>query len=71
MFHALGCTCPRRRDLIGPSCWSGGRKVIIAPNGGDAWALAKPRPDEVLIRAMSPADRCLPSSSSRCHRCAA
>ena len=31
----------------------GGRKVIIAPNGGDAWAPAKPRPDEALIRALA------------------
>ena len=23
----------------------GGRKVTIAPDGGDAWAPAKPRPD--------------------------
>ena len=30
----------------------GGRKVIIAPDGGDAWAPAKPRPDETLIRAL-------------------
>jgi hypothetical protein len=29
----------------------GGRKVIIAPDGGDAWVPAKPRPDETLIRA--------------------
>jgi hypothetical protein len=28
-----------------PMTWKrrGGRKVIIAPNGGDAWAPAKPR----------------------------
>jgi len=31
----------------------GGRKVIIAPDGGDAWAPAKPRPDEALIRALA------------------
>jgi hypothetical protein len=35
----------------------GGRKVIIAPNGGDAWAPAKPRPDETLIRALARAHR--------------
>ena len=35
----------------------GGRKVIIAPDGGDAWALAKPRPDETLIRALVRAHR--------------
>ena len=31
----------------------GGRKVIIAPDGGDAWAPAKPRPDETLLRALA------------------
>jgi hypothetical protein len=31
----------------------GGRKVIIAPDGSDAWAPAKPRPDETLIRALA------------------
>ena len=35
----------------------GGRKVIIAPDGGDAWAPAKPRPDETLIRALARAHR--------------
>src|SRR5512144_1950469 len=35
----------------------GGRKVIIAPDGGDAWAPAKPRPDEALIRALARAHR--------------
>ena len=35
----------------------GGRKVIIAPDGGDAWAPAKPRPDEALIRALVRAHR--------------
>jgi transposase InsO family protein len=34
-----------------------GRKVIIAPGGGDAWAPAKPRPDEMLIRALARAHR--------------
>src|SRR5512144_2735982 len=28
-----------------------------APNGGDAWAPAKPRPDETLIRALARAHR--------------
>ena len=35
----------------------GGRKVIIAPDGGDAWAPAKPRPDETLIRVLARAHR--------------
>ena len=35
----------------------GGRKVIIAPDGGDAWAPAKPRHDETLIRALARAHR--------------
>ena len=38
-----------------PMIWKrrGGRKVIIAPDGGDAWAPAKPRPDETLISALA------------------
>jgi hypothetical protein len=42
-----------------PMIWKrrGGRKVIIAPDGGDAWAPAKPRPDETLIRALARAHR--------------
>jgi hypothetical protein len=42
-----------------PMAWKrrGGRKVIIAPDGGDAWAPAKPRPDETLIRALGRAHR--------------
>jgi hypothetical protein len=35
----------------------GGRKVIIAPDGGDAWAPAKTRPNETLIRALARAHR--------------
>src|SRR5512147_200563 len=42
-----------------PMTWKrrGGRKVIIAPDGGDAWAPAKPTPDETLIRALARAHR--------------
>ena len=42
-----------------PMAWKrrGGRKVIIAPDGSDAWAPAKPRPDETLIRALARAHR--------------
>lgn len=42
-----------------PMAWKrrGGRKVIIAPDGADAWAPAKPRPDETLIRALARAHR--------------
>ena len=42
-----------------PVTWKprGGRKVIIAPDGGDAWAPAKLRPDETLIRALARAHR--------------
>jgi len=34
-----------------------GRKVIIAPDGSDAWAPAKPRRDKTLIRALARAHR--------------
>jgi hypothetical protein len=42
-----------------PMTWKrrGGSKVIIAPDGGDAWAPARPRPDETLIRALARAHR--------------
>ena len=42
-----------------PMRWKrlGGRKAIIAPDGGEAWAPAKPRPDETLIRALARAHR--------------
>jgi hypothetical protein len=42
-----------------PMKWKrhGGRKVIIAPDGGDAWAPAKPQPDKSLIRALARAHR--------------
>jgi hypothetical protein len=33
------------------------RAESIAPEGGDAWAPAKPRPDEILIRALARAHR--------------
>ena len=31
----------------------GGRKAIVAPDGSDAWAPTRPRPDEALIRALA------------------
>jgi hypothetical protein len=42
-----------------PMTWKrrGGRKVIIAPDGHDAWGPAKARPDATLIRAMAGAHR--------------
>jgi hypothetical protein len=43
-----------------PMTWKkrrSGQKVIIAPDGGDAWAPAKPRPDETLIHALVRAHR--------------
>ena len=42
-----------------PMMWKrrGGQKVIIAPDGGDAWAPTKARPDETLIRALARAHR--------------
>jgi hypothetical protein len=42
-----------------PMIWKrrGGRKMIIASDGSDAWAPAKPRPDETLMRALARAHR--------------
>jgi hypothetical protein len=42
-----------------PMTWKrrGGRKVIIALDGGDAWAPARRRPDDTLIRALARAHR--------------
>jgi hypothetical protein len=42
-----------------PMTWKrrGGRRVIIAPDSGDAWAPTKARPDETLIRALARAHR--------------
>jgi hypothetical protein len=42
-----------------PMTWKrrGGRKVIIAPDGGDAWAPARLRADEKLIRSLARAHR--------------
>ncbi len=31
----------------------GGRKLIIAPDGGDAWMPSKPRRDDTLIKALA------------------
>jgi hypothetical protein len=56
-----------------PMTWKrhGGRKVIIAPDGGDAWAPAKPRPDETMIRALARAHRWKRLLEERRHRSAA
>src|SRR5512147_899871 len=35
----------------------GGRKMILASEGCEAWAPTKPRPDETLIRALARAHR--------------
>ena len=35
----------------------GGRKAIVAPDGGDAWAPMRPSPDDALIRALARAHR--------------
>ena len=42
-----------------PMTWKrrGGQKVIIAPDGSDAWAPTNARPDETLIRALARAHR--------------
>jgi hypothetical protein len=42
-----------------PMTWKrrSGQKVIIAPDGSDAWAPTKARPDETLIRALARAHR--------------
>jgi hypothetical protein len=43
-----------------PMTWKkrrSGQKVIIAPDGSDAWAPAKARPDETLVRALARAHR--------------
>ena len=42
-----------------PMTWKrrGGQKVIIAPDGGDAWAPTKARLDETLVRAPARAHR--------------
>ena len=35
----------------------GGRKLIIAPDGGDAWVPSKPRRDDTLLKALARAHR--------------
>src|SRR5512143_934377 len=54
--------CPRidvlsvsRMTVRIPMSWKrqGGRKVIIAPDGSEAWLPTKPRPDETLIHALA------------------
>ena len=56
-----------------PMAWKrrGGRKVIISPDGGDAWAPQKPRPDETLIRALTRAHRWKRSIEDGTYRSAA
>jgi hypothetical protein len=39
------------------SARQGGRKVIVAPDGGDAWTPSRPRLDETIIRALGRAHR--------------
>ena len=61
--HAAGTNWALDGDTITvfiPMTWKkrrGGQKVIIAPEGGDAWAPTKARPDETLIRALARAHR--------------
>ena len=56
-----------------PMAWKrrGGRKVIISPDGGGAWAPQKPRPDETLIRALTRAHRWKRSIEDGTYRSAA
>ena len=49
----------------------GGRKVIVAPDSGDAWAPAKTRPDETLICALARAHRWKRMLEERRYRSAA
>ena len=55
-----------------PMTWKrrGGRKMIIALDGGDTWAPAKPRPDETLIRALARAHRWKQMLEERAYRSA-
>jgi hypothetical protein len=61
--HGAGTTWTLNGDTITvfiPMTWKkrrSGQKVIIAPDGGAAWALTKARPDETLIRALARAHR--------------
>ena len=36
----------------------GGRKLVIAPNGADAWALPRARIDNTMVKALARAHRC-------------
>jgi hypothetical protein len=47
----------------------GGRKVIVASDGGDAWPLARPSPDEALIRAVVRAHRWKRLLEQKKYRC--
>jgi hypothetical protein len=35
----------------------GGRKLVIAPNGSDSWALPRPRVDNTMVKALARAFR--------------
>src|SRR5512134_790382 len=61
--HAAGTNWTLEGETITvfiPMTWKKrrrGQKVIVAPEGGDAWALTKARPDAALIRALARAHR--------------
>jgi hypothetical protein len=61
--HGTGTNWTLNGDTITvfiPMTWKkrrSGQKVIIAPDGSDAWAPTKARPDETLIRALARAHR--------------
>ena len=46
-----------RKWIVAGAPENSGSKVVIPPDGGDAWAPTKPRPDETLIHARARAHR--------------